>query len=77
MPKYSIVLLDEVDGPLSPQYKTKMLATLEGQLKSLGSEQCFLITQSDQYLDYPVNLIITDKEHKNVIRPNHQVIFSR
>ena len=77
MPKYSIILLDEIDGPLSPQYKTKMLATLEGQLKALGSEQCFLITQSDQYLDYPVNLIITDKEHRNMIRSNHKVIFSR
>lgn len=77
MPKYNIMLLDEIDGPLYETNKEKFFASIEGELKDIGCEQVFMITQSKMYNDYPVNLIITDPEYKNYVSNKQSVIFQR
>lgn len=77
MPKYNIVLLDEIDGPLHQTNKERLFASLEGQLKSIGCEQVFLITQSNMFNDYPVNIISTDREYSKMITNNKNIIFQK
>ena len=77
IPKYNIVLLDEIDGPMHHSNKEKLFAALEGQLKNMGCEQIFLITQSKLFNDYPVNIISTDSEYTNSIENKKNVIFAR
>jgi hypothetical protein len=77
MPKYNIILLDEIDGPMHETNKERLFASLEGQLKSIGCEQVFLITQSKAYNNYPVNLIITDPEYSKSVTNKQSVIFQR
>jgi DNA repair exonuclease SbcCD ATPase subunit len=77
MPKYNIILLDEIDGPMHETNKERLFASLEGQLKSIGCEQVFLITQSKAYNNYPVNLIITDPEYSKSVTNKQAVIFQR
>ena len=57
--------------------KEKLFAALEGQLKNMGCEQIFLITQSKLFNDYPVNIISTDSEYTNSIENKKNVIFAR
>lgn len=76
-PNYNIILLDEVDGPLYDTNKRKFFAAIEGELKEIGCEQVFMITQSKMYNDYPVNLIITDPEYATYTNDSHSIIFQR
>ncbi len=77
MPKYNIILLDEIDGPLHETNKKRLFASLEGQLKAIHCEQVFLITQSKAYNNYPVNLIITDPDYASSVTNKQSVIFQR
>ena len=77
MPKYNIMLLDEIDGPLYETNKEKLFASIEGEVKSIGCEQVFIITQSKSYLNYPVNLIITDKDYSVQVTNKQSIIFQR
>ena len=77
MPKYNIILLDEIDGPLHETNKKRVFASLEGQLKQINCEQVFLITQSKAYNNYPVNLIITDPDYASSVTNKQSVIFQR
>ena len=77
LPKYNIILLDEIDGPLHQTNKEKLFAALEGQLSSIGCEQLFLITQSKMFNDYPVNIICTDSDYSANISNNKNVIFAK
>jgi DNA repair exonuclease SbcCD ATPase subunit len=77
MPKYNIILLDEIDGPLHETNKKRLFASLEGQLKQINCEQVFLITQSKAYNNYPVNLIITDPDYASSVTNKQSVIFQR
>ena len=77
MPKYNIMLLDEIDGPLYETNKEKLFASIEGEVKSIGCEQVFMITQSKSYLNYPVNLIITDKDYSVQVTNKQSIIFQR
>ena len=77
MPKYNIMLLDEIDGPLYETNKERFFASIEGELKSIGCEQVFMITQSTMYNDYPVNLIITDPDYAVTVSNKQSVIFQR
>lgn len=76
-PVYNIILLDEVDGPLYDTNKRKFFAAIESELKAIGCEQVFMITQSKMYNDYPVNLIITDPEYASFTNESHSVVFQR
>ena len=77
MPKYNIMLLDEIDGPLYETNKEKLFASIEGEVKTIGCEQIFMITQSKSYLNYPVNLIITDKDYSVQVTNKQSIIFQR
>lgn len=78
LPKYNIILLDEIDGPLHSKNKDKLFASLESHLDKIGCEQLFWITQSKMYNDYPVNLIITDPEYSaNTFSNKSSIIFQR
>ena len=60
---YNIPLLDEVDGPLHKNEKTKFIAILLKYLNDIGSKQCFLITHdNDVFTNYPVQVIMTTDE---------------
>ena len=75
--KYNIILLDEIDGPMHRINKERFFAALEGELDRLKCEQAFIITQSTMFNEYPVNLIVTDPEYKNLIPKNAPVVFQR
>lgn len=77
IPKYNIILLDEIDGPMHHSNKEKLFAALEGQLKKMGCEQVFLITQSKMFNEYPVNIISTDSEYTNSIQNKKNIIFAK
>ena len=77
MPKYNIMLLDEIDGPLYQTNKEKFFASIESELSSIGCEQVFMITQSKMYNNFPVNLIITDREYGSSVSENQNIIFQR
>ena len=63
---YNIPLLDEIDGPLHKNEKTKFIAILLKYLKDIGSNQCFLITHdNDVFTNYPVQVIMTTDEIVN------------
>ena len=57
MHKYNIMLLDEIDAALDINYKEKFLKILENQLDRVRGEQCFLITHSNMFSSYPVDII--------------------
>ena len=77
MTKYNVVLLDEIDGPMHSVNKEKFFSALEGELDRLNCEQAFIITQSEMFNDYPVNLIVTDPEYAKYIPNNAPIIFKR
>ena len=78
LPKYNIILLDEIDGPLHSKNKDRLFASLESHLDKIGREQLFWITQSKMYNDYPVNLIITDPNYPTSEFSNKSsIIFQR
>ena len=62
MSLYNIILLDEMDGPLYKDNKFKFLRILESQMKSIKAEQIVLITHSDIFEEYPIDLIITSPD---------------
>ena len=57
MHKYNIMLLDEIDAALDISYKEKFLKILENQLDRVRGEQCFLITHSNMFSSYPVDIV--------------------
>ena len=57
MYKYNIMLLDEIDAALDINYKEKFLKILENQLDRVRGEQCFLITHSNMFSSYPVDIV--------------------
>ena len=57
MHKYNIMLLDEIDAALDINYKEKFLKILENQLDRVRGEQCFLITHSNMFSSYPVDIV--------------------
>ena len=77
LPKYNIILLDEIDGPLHSKNKDKLFASLESHLDKIGCEQLFWITQSKLYNDYPVNLIITDRDSSDYTNDKTSIVFKR
>ena len=64
--QYNIPLLDEMDGPLHKSDKQRFISILLKHLKTIGSEQCFVITHDDNTFDgYPVQVIMTTDEKVN------------
>lgn len=60
---YNIMLLDEIDGPLSQVYRSTFIALLEKQLSVIDAEQVFVITHNNMFDDYPVDVIMTSNEN--------------
>lgn len=77
LPKYNIILLDEIDGPLHSDNKDRLFATIESHLDKIGCEQLFWITQSKLHNDYPFNLIITDPNYSTDAIDKKSIIFHR
>ena len=77
LPKYNIILLDEIDGPLHSRNKDKLFSSIESHLDRIGCEQLFWITQSKLYNDYPVNLIITDQDYQYATNDKNSIIFQK
>ena len=77
LPKYNIILLDEIDGPLHSDNKDRLFASIESHLDKIGCEQLFWITQSKLHSDYPFNLIITDANYSTDGIDQDSIIFHR
>lgn len=60
--KWTIPLLDEVDGPLYKSDRQKFLTILFKHLHAIHSEQCFLISHNNTFEGYSVNFITTTDE---------------
>lgn len=64
--KYNIMLLDEVDGPLDTENRSKFIDIIENQIDRIDSEQNFLITHNSMFSSYPVDIIdLSFKEPNN------------
>lgn len=60
---YNVPLLDEVDAPLHKTDKPKLLSILMKYLEDIQSEQCFIISHSeDTYLGCDVQLVVTSQD---------------
>lgn len=57
--KYNIMLLDELDGALDKDNRSKFINILEKQMDMIHAEQIFLITHNDAFDMYPVDIIET------------------
>lgn len=62
---YNIMLLDEIDNSIYKHDREKFIMILSKQMRSLGTEQVFLITHNDifQQSGLPVNIIMTTPEN--------------
>lgn len=59
--EYNIMLLDEVDGPLDKDTRERFIDILEAQMQTIHAENVFAITHNNNFENYPVNLVCTEK----------------
>jgi DNA repair exonuclease SbcCD ATPase subunit len=60
MSKYNILSLDEIDGPLDVLNRRCFIEMVESQMKTLNSEQAFIISHNNEFDSYPVDLILVE-----------------
>lgn len=58
---YNIMYFDEVDGTLDNENRRNFLSVLDRQIKTLGSEQTFIISHNNEFYSADVDLILLDK----------------
>lgn len=73
---YNILLLDEVEGPLSPANKEKFFYILDYQLSKIGAEQVFVISHNKLYESYGCDVILTSPNNDIRNIENVNVIYS-
>ena len=73
--KYNIILLDEIDGPLDEELRSRFLEIIEAISQLIDSEQVFIISHNNTYNNYPVD-VITTGENKLDFK-NANIIFER
>lgn len=56
--KYNILCLDEMDATLDASNRRSFIDMIERQLKTMGVEQCFIISHNEAFDPYPVNLLL-------------------
>lgn len=71
---YNVLLLDEIDGPLDSRHRRYFINLLENQMDDISSQQAFLISHNPEFNNYPVDLIIMDKNMD--FNNSDNVIFS-
>ena len=57
---YNILYFDEVDGTLDNDNRRNFLSVLDLQIKSLGSEQAFIISHNNEFYSSDIDLILLD-----------------
>lgn len=71
---YNVMLFDELDGPLDPRKKGMFLPILERKLDSIDAEQAFVISHSNVFDSYPVDVIMTSEVNLDNYK-NSNIIF--
>lgn len=62
--EYNIILLDEMDGPLYKQIKSKFFNIILKHMQTIQAEQAFIISHSiSSFEGYPINIIMTTEEN--------------
>lgn len=78
--KYNIFLLDELDGALDYKNRRSFLDMIETQMKSLNSEQVFIISHNQEFENYPIDMILLSGNNINTkdkeFMSNKNVLFS-
>lgn len=57
--RYNVLCMDELDGPLDMEKRTKFIDILEEQMDAVGVEQAILISHNNVFDAYPVDAILT------------------
>lgn len=71
--QYNIMILDEMDGPLDVENKTKYLGVLENIMNIFDMEQIFVISHNNAFENYEANMIllkganINNKKDENIL----------
>ena len=63
---YNILLLDEMDTTLDTASRAKYIELLEQFMKTINSEQLFLISHNSMFDVYPVNVLLTSPSSLNM-----------
>lgn len=71
---YNILLLDEVDGPLDVEKKSKYIQVLESIMDLLDIEQIMAISHSNEFDSYSTNIIALNGAEMNKINES-DIIF--
>lgn len=67
---YNILLLDEMDTTLDTASRAKYIELLEQFMKTIKSEQLFLISHNSMFDVYPVNVLMTSHSTLNMSNAN-------
>ena len=72
---YNIMCLDEIDGPLDIESRSKFIEILESLMDDIQAEQVFLITHNAMFDNYPVDVILTTSTAIDNMK-NANIIFA-
>ena len=74
---YNIMYFDEVDGTLDNENRRNFLSVLDRQIKTLGSEQTFIISHNNEFYSADVDLILLDKYETKIDINNKQLMANK
>lgn len=72
---YNIYTFDELDGPLDYGKRDRFNQTLEQELDEVMSEQAFIISHSNAFENYPVDIILMNNEFDISGYTNANVVY--
>lgn len=74
---YNIMYFDEVDGTLDNENRRNFLSVLDRQIKTLGSEQTFIISHNNEFYSADVDLILLDKYETKIDINDKQLMVNK
>lgn len=74
---YNIMYFDEVDGTLDNENRRNFLSVLDRQIKTLGSEQTFIISHNNEFYSADVDLILLDKYETKIDVNDKQLMANK
>lgn len=74
---YNIMYFDEVDGTLDNENRRNFLSVLDRQIKTLGSEQTFIISHNNEFYSADVDLILLDKYETKIDINDKQLMTNK
>ena len=74
---YNIMYFDEVDGTLDNENRRNFLSVLDRQIKTLGSEQTFIISHNNEFYSADVDLILLDKYETKIDINDEQLMANK